>query len=94
MYVNGIFTILQSYFITKNEKKQEERKEIMTRHARLTEGKVYRNRNGGDYLCRIVLRDGAILVNTASGWQLEAHTITRYDDGTIEWDYSTGGHFE
>lgn len=66
----------------------------MERHARLTEGKVYRNKNGGEYLCRIVLRDGAILVNTASGWQLEAHTVTKYDDGTIEWDYSTGGHFE
>ena len=66
----------------------------MERHARLTEGTVYRNRNGGDYLCRIVLRDGAIMTNTKSRWQCEAHIITLYDDGTIEWDYSTGGHFE
>ena len=27
------------------------------------------------------------------GWTLEAHTITMYEDGTIEWDYSTGGHW-
>uniref|UniRef100_UPI003FF0DD19 hypothetical protein n=1 Tax=Dysosmobacter welbionis TaxID=2093857 RepID=UPI003FF0DD19 len=27
------------------------------------------------------------------GWTLEAHTITMYEDGAIEWDYSTGGHW-
>ncbi len=31
IYTNGNFTILQGYFITKNEKKQEERREIMER---------------------------------------------------------------
>jgi len=34
MYVNGNFTILQGYFITKNEKKQEERREIMAREKK------------------------------------------------------------
>ena len=32
-------------------------------------------------------------MNIASGWTLSAHGIVRYEDGTIEWDYSKGGCF-
>lgn len=66
----------------------------MTRHATLTPGKVYTNKGGGEFLCEKVLSDGAIMTNVKSGWCSEAHTITMYDDGTIEWDYSTGGYFK
>lgn len=27
------------------------------------------------------------------GWRLYAHGILEYEDGTIEWNYSTGGRF-
>lgn len=65
----------------------------MKRHAALTEGKTYENKSGGSYLCMAQCEDGAIVKNTASGWTCHAHVITMYDDGTIEWDYSTDGHF-
>ena len=60
------------------------------------EGKVYTNAGGGKYLCQIASPGScdAWMQNTASGWTLLAHGIVRYEDGTIEWDYSTRGHFE
>lgn len=59
-------------------------------------GFVYENAGGGRYLCQYALETGctAWMQNTASGWTCLAHGIVRYEDGTIEWDYSTGGHFE
>ena len=33
------------------------------------------------------------LENIDSGWVLTAHGINLYPDGTIDWDFSTGGHF-
>ena len=49
----------------------------------------------GRYCCQRVRYGGheAWMQNTVSGWTLVAHGITRYEDGTIEWDYSTGGGF-
>ncbi len=35
----------------------------------------------------------ARMQNTASGWMLLAHGTQMYPDGTIEWNYSTEGHF-
>lgn len=60
------------------------------------EGRVYTNAGGGKYLCQIARENSfdAWMQNTASGWTLLAHGIVRYEDGTIEWDYSTQGHFE
>ena len=57
---------------------------------------TYRNRGGGEFLCRWVFPSGvdAIMQNIASGWTFTAHGIRRYADGTIVWDYSTGGRFE
>ena len=60
------------------------------------EGEIYENAGGGRYCCQRVRYGGheAWMQNTVSGWTLVAHGITRYEDGTIEWDYSTDGHFE
>ena len=59
-------------------------------------GEVYENAGGGRYLCTRSWDEDtwtARFLNTASGWELTAHGIVRYEDGTIEWDYSTGGGF-
>lgn len=60
-----------------------------------TVGKTYRNQGGGTYICtRVSVWDGLpTMRNTASGWTLTAHGIGIYEDGTIDWDYSTGGYF-
>ena len=58
----------------------------------LTEGQIYKNRGGGSFRCLSVTgTHDPILTNVESGWTFTAHTITMYRDGTIEWDYSTGG---
>lgn len=38
--------------------------------------------------------DRFVLRSESSGWVFTAEKITAYDDGSIEWDYSTGGFFE
>lgn len=64
------------------------------RHALLLEDETYKNAAGGDYKClRAENRDTYIMQNISSGWTFTAHVITRYEDGTIEWDYSSNGHF-
>ena len=68
-----------------------------TRHAALERGKEYKNRCGGTFRCisrDIEDSDAYYMQNTASRWTFMAHVITLYEDGTIEWDYSTGGRFE
>lgn len=59
-----------------------------------TEGEIYRNAGGGSYLCkRASGSESARMVNVKSGWDFIAHGLRRYFDGSIEWDYSTGGCF-
>lgn len=57
-------------------------------------GEIYENAGGGRYLCE---SDGnehcARFMNVTSGWTFIAKGIVRYDDGTIEWDFSTDGVF-
>ena len=49
---------------------------------------------GGSYLCkRSRGSESARMVNVKSGWDFIAHGLRRYFDGSIEWDYSTGGCF-
>lgn len=61
----------------------------------LTAGATYKNRNGLTYKCvRRAGTDRFVLRSTSSGWTFTAAAITAYEDGTIEWDYSTGGRFE
>lgn len=59
-------------------------------------GEIYKNQGGGTFRC---IRSGhrireATMQNVASGWTLEAHGCGLYEDGTMDWDYSTGGRFE
>ena len=65
-----------------------------------TPGTTYINKNGGAYLCGVIWKNDtpepsycASMTNIASGWTFIAHGITQYADGSIEWDYSTGGRF-
>lgn len=62
-------------------------------------GRIYRNRNGSDYLCTQVLRHAqpsdslADFERITDGWCLTAHGVVQYEDGTIEWNYSSGGRW-
>lgn len=71
-------------------------------------GQIYRNRNGGEYRCtdnafyvndaqeRRALALGehvAYMERVKDGWKLKVHGVIQYKDGTIEWNYSSGGHF-
>lgn len=57
-------------------------------------GAVYRNRNGYEYRCKTALSDhSAILERVTDNWTLTAHGVQQYHDGSIEWNYSTGGHW-
>ena len=69
------------------------------RNAILEEGRVYRNRGGGKFRCltswgKPGQESKAVVRNVASGWRCMAHNVTLYEDGSIEWDYSTGGFFD
>ena len=67
----------------------------MTKNFKPTEGAIYKNRGGGSFICLSVFAEGiATMQNVASGWTVEAHGLVLYDDASIEWDYSSGGHFE
>ena len=71
-------------------------------------GQIYRNRNGGEYRCTgnsFYMNDTqkqralslgehiAYMERVKDGWSLSAHGVIQYEDGTVEWNYSTGGRF-
>lgn len=57
-------------------------------------GQIYTNHNGSDYLCKSITDDNsAEMERVTDGWTLVAHGLQKHEDGTIEWDYSTGGHW-
>ena len=62
-------------------------------------GEVYTNANGAKYLCEAdghQDEDGrsiAWMTNIKSGWSMTTKGIVMYDNGEIEWDYSTDGTF-
>lgn len=65
------------------------------------QGQIYALPYGGRFKCLGVgdcYRHNALMQNVISGWTIEAHGIKLHEDGKhagcIEWDYSTGGHFE
>lgn len=58
-----------------------------------TEGTIYRNAGGGEYRCLHAEGSRAIMSNVKSGWTFIANGCRIYFDGSIEWDYSTGGYF-
>ena len=59
-------------------------------------GRTYTNAGGGTFLCLETRSEPglAVMRNVKSFWTLLAHGCGVYEDGTIDWDYSTGGHFE
>ena len=60
---------------------------------------VYTNRNDKQYRCTGVVEGScpwetvAYFTRLSDGWSLAAHGPQIYEDGTIEWNYSTGGHW-
>ncbi|WP_050699009.1 hypothetical protein [Anaeromassilibacillus senegalensis] len=56
-------------------------------------GEIYTNRNGDEYLCTNICNESVSMERLKDGWTLKAHGVRQYPDGTIEWDYSTGGHW-
>lgn len=55
---------------------------------------VYPNAGGGTFRCVYNLEDGkAVMQNIRSGWTFTAHGIGIYEDGSIDWDRSSGGYF-
>lgn len=56
------------------------------------QGTTYKNRNGFDYKCVEAHKDDAIMVSR-NNWSFIARGCWIYEDGTIEWDYSTAGGF-
>ena len=69
------------------------------RNAILEKDRVYQNKGGGKFRCLTSWEEPgygskAEVRNVASGWRCLAHNVTLYEDGSIEWDYSTGGFFD
>lgn len=71
-------------------------------------GQIYTNRCGSAFRCtrnrfydseETMRRSLALGEHIASmervtdGWSLDAHGVILYEDGTIEWNYSTNGRF-
>ena len=55
-------------------------------------GNIYENEGGSLYLCTDYgySNDSYDFVNLKSGWKLTAYGVGVYEDGKIDWDYSTG----
>ena len=48
-----------------------------------------------EYICLKVFGEyKATLKKKKTGWTLVANGLGRYPDGSIDWDFSTEGHFE
>lgn len=68
--------------------------------VRLIYGKVYKNSNGELFRCvtpQFLPGYGGgeeRLRNAKTGWTFRAHGVRILPDGTIDWDYTTGGYFE
>lgn len=77
--------------ITENHKKQQD---IRTRFTPVV-GESYKNRCGSTFICRSEAEGdfAAVMENPVSHWILVAHGCGIYEDGRIDWDYSTNGHF-
>ncbi len=64
------------------------------RFTDLQEGLIYKNINDNFYLCVSAKNGEFVLRNIDTDWTFTACGIWQYPDGSIEWDYSVGGHFE
>ena len=58
-------------------------------------GLIYSNQGGGEFVCLSWGDAGntAVMQNTKSGWCFVAHGVGMYEDGRIDWDFSTDGEF-
>jgi hypothetical protein len=55
---------------------------------------IYENAGGGFYACIASFADcSAVMINLKSGWRIMCRGVGMYDDGLIDWNYSTGGQF-
>ena len=57
-------------------------------------GRIYENEGGGTYKCIDYDGNTPIMQNVKSGWTMHCHGVGQYENGTIDWDYSTGGYFD
>ncbi len=57
------------------------------------EGQIYDNEGGGIFKCIEENYTCPIMQNIKSGWTFRAHGTGIYEDGKIDWNYSTNGHF-
>ena len=57
---------------------------------------IYTNKGGGSYICLEAEGHFRAKFQRVSKykWTFVAHGCQMYEDGTIEWDSSTGGYFE
>ncbi len=58
-------------------------------------GEIYKHQNGSFFKCLSADEIGgtAEMRNLIGRWTITAHGCGIYPDKTIDWDYSTGGHF-
>ncbi len=59
-------------------------------------GTGYKNQGGGIFDCIATTEQSDVFImrNRASGWTFNAHGVGIYEDNSIDWNYSTNGHFE
>lgn len=82
-------------------KKFKRRKEKMAaKYFKPEAGTIYLNKSGETFLClstwegpKIGREMTAEFERQPDGWRLIAHGVAQFADGTIEWDYSTEGHW-
>lgn len=74
---------------------------MKAKYIRPEVGQTYILRSGVQYRCLWVsnvdrVEQGectAVLVRDKDGYELTAHGIQQYEDGLVEWNFSTGGHW-
>lgn len=67
----------------------------------LKAGKIYRLHNHEEYCIEVIKTlpndsyspFSARVRSTISGWTMTIHGVNQYEDGSIDWDYSTDGIF-
>jgi hypothetical protein len=91
----NITTISDIIITVENEITQEVTTMDNRHYFNPTPGTIYENKGGGSYIC--LSRSGHYEAEfqrmSKSKWTFTAHGCQMYEDGTIEWDGSTGGYF-
>lgn len=72
-----------------------------SKRAKLEVGSLYRLHDRGGLVLEVIalLPDDfysvytALVRSTITGWTMVVHGTNMYDDGSIDWDFSTGGHW-